>query len=740
MKKIVSLMLSILLVCSTFASITVFADEIIVDSSNSVVQLFKTNIENQEGLVFDENYFFIGKIIGDYTNGAVGVKISTSSEKELTLGVGLAYENMGAMGLVDRKENEYHKVDISLNEPHFEPLSYWDHGTTNGYYVCATLQNPDVLEKNETVTIEIVKSVKDNSSESVSYSAGEVLNTFSKEFEGPVIFTDTDYANMASVLTDLKFERTPDYSKVVAALSSLKNDSDRTSEDDLNALLYGENNYIEVISKVITDNNNKITMANAESVAIPYAVLADIPTDDGIAYEVDVTSGIGVEKKDLPTLIEADGVNDAVVANEQVAYEIKIMANNTPISSPVITQKVIVDLPDTWDLSNGVKYLHGANWKTADIVKGKAVIYTDSFSNFVFAGKSATVASEETGRTESVKYELIQDEVDKSKFQIVATPTDGKQIIKFATTPVKLLFSTTNVAEEEAMKSMALELVEVDGIDLTNENYLPAGIASLGGVEFVATAIAGENGELKTIPVGQSLVLAELIVKGHGTFATVSSASENEKPFWMESLDNNIAVKATVEQNQLIPMMNIPEKKYTLTINMDFANRIESTDADYIGMTIEINGSISGEQETIVIGSEDMPVNIAPDGVEATSKAIELAANETYSFVVKGAGFRTFRGSVYLDANKKINLWNNAIDDGTKVNVVDDDKTTAKTVTFLVGDIYEDGIVDIYDLSAVTAYYSGDKTVDKKYVTYDLNRDGLINTADIAYVQVSYGN
>ena len=171
---------------------------------------------------------------------------------------------------------------------------------------------------------------------------------------------------------------------------------------------------------------------------------------------------------------------------------------------------------------------------------------------------------------------------------------------------------------------------------------------------------------------------------------------------------------------------------------MTFKNRIESTDADYIGMTIEIEGSISGTKPTVVIGSEDMPVQKSVDSVTATSKAIELTANETYKFVVRGAGFRTFRGSVYLDENKTINLWNNA-KTSAPTAVVEGDSTTNKYITFLVGDIYEDGIVDIYDLSAVTAYYSGNKTVDAEYVTYDLNRDGKINTADIAYVQDAYG-
>ena len=65
------------------------------------------------------------------------------------------------------------------------------------------------------------------------------------------------------------------------------------------------------------------------------------------------------------------------------------------------------------------------------------------------------------------------------------------------------------------------------------------------------------------------------------------------------------------------------------------------------------------------------------------------------------------------------------------------------TKTFLAGDIVADNHINIYDLSAVVSYFGEvnlQNNPDKvAYAKYDLNRDGKIDSKDVAYVLVSYG-
>ena len=74
--------------------------------------------------------------------------------------------------------------------------------------------------------------------------------------------------------------------------------------------------------------------------------------------------------------------------------------------------------------------------------------------------------------------------------------------------------------------------------------------------------------------------------------------------------------------------------------------------------------------------------------------------------------------------------------------VVEVGKETSKTVkNFLAGDIVADSNINIYDLSAVVSYFgtTNDTATESDYAKYDLNRDGLIDSKDVAYVLVSWG-
>ena len=104
-----------------------------------------------------------------------------------------------------------------------------------------------------------------------------------------------------------------------------------------------------------------------------------------------------------------------------------------------------------------------------------------------------------------------------------------------------------------------------------------------------------------------------------------------------------------------------------------------------------------------------------------------LTVDTTYTVTVKGAGYRTIRKNVTMTEDKTVNFWNNVKD--------------AEGADYLAGDIVKDSSINIYDLSAVVSYFgkNNDVTKESTYAKYDLNRDGKVDSKDVAYVLVSWG-
>ena len=140
---------------------------------------------------------------------------------------------------------------------------------------------------------------------------------------------------------------------------------------------------------------------------------------------------------------------------------------------------------------------------------------------------------------------------------------------------------------------------------------------------------------------------------------------------------------------------------------------------------------------TIVGGTVNETIALGTDG-ESYSFTRKLPYNAAYTVTVSGAGYRTARYTVTLNDNKTLNFWNNVMDEEKVVEVGKDSSKTK--VTFLAGDIVKDNNINIYDLSAVVSYFASDATVENGFAKYDLNRDGVIDSKDVAYVLVSWNN
>ncbi len=237
--------------------------------------------------------------------------------------------------------------------------------------------------------------------------------------------------------------------------------------------------------------------------------------------------------------------------------------------------------------------------------------------------------------------------------------------------------------------------------------------------------------------------------------------------------DDNIVSSLTPDNGLLVlpaSPLNVNNKRpeSALTFKVLFPNNVEKQSNNYTNMTITIDGAMLNNPYILEIGSLNSWLykygnhssgeiisngykSPAQDGyngyVLSSSKYLTVPTGGMYTITFSGDGYRTYSVDVYVDADKTITVWNNAMDDEHTV-VETADKSVDTKVTFLAGDIDNSQKVDLYDLSAAVAYFgkSGmakDNTTIKdnqEYIRYDLNRDGAIDSKDIAMVLVSWGN
>jgi|GEM_PF-1321742 len=195
----------------------------------------------------------------------------------------------------------------------------------------------------------------------------------------------------------------------------------------------------------------------------------------------------------------------------------------------------------------------------------------------------------------------------------------------------------------------------------------------------------------------------------------------------------------------------VPTK--VLTINIDFPNSVSDNAVAYQQMKVVVSGGELEAPLTIDLGTDyvvselDIYDNKANAEVTVTKNnpyAIVitnlLEVNTAYNVEVSGEGYRTAKYTVTMTEDKTLNFWNNVKDNA--VNVEEKKDSSAKNVTFLAGDIVKDSVINIYDLSAVVSYFGEIDLVEDgmtQYAKYDLNRDGKIDSKDVAYVLVSWG-
>lgn len=749
MKKFLSIILSVVISCSVFSGLSVFASENLANLADGKAMAFK-DYATENGYEFNENYFFLGEFTADNAvDNNFKYVISSNYSSDLNVCVGLYDDEMkklnGAnLNSEDTEVKDWTTLTIPANGS-IEITTLSNAKKVLPLYFALALQNPLEITSEVTFTVSLKEvTIRELDEEPyLEFIEGVEFATLSHTFKKPINIGGLN--DFSKVLTNIQFGKPIEASDVVAALQE---STDATDRSELNEALNDSN--MVILRKALTDVYTNISVENVDGIEMPYAALAAVPGVTSTVY--------------TPVLEEKGSTSDAQNSTKTYNYDIKLKASidgleANALASLAVKQKVVLTLPTDLNSGEAITVKHGEEKLESTVANGAVSFFTNSFSEFSVTG-TVVDDSDDTSRTKVVGYEITQDSDNPNKFILSIVPQDNGQIVRFANAPMKFTFNTNHndIADGEAMDTFSYEIVEADGIDIELREDIAGDKATstAGIISFVAKAADDEN--LLTAGVGQSIKIAEITIKGNGKFWVKStSIDDSDMKMYAETVeDNQVEVATVIEKTSAV--FDIPEKKLALTFKVDFGkNVIVSEDADYIGMTIAIKGINSDKEYTAKVGTisdEDAAAGVV--GLTLTSAdtatalgSIELPANDRYEFEVSGVGYRTFRGNVLLDTPKTVNLWTYAETaynaNGEEVPfdkaVIEGEDTIMKDVTFLVGDIYMDNIVDIYDISAVLSYYgTKDIQVGDKYIAQDLNRDGKINSMDLALVQVSYGN
>lgn len=248
---------------------------------------------------------------------------------------------------------------------------------------------------------------------------------------------------------------------------------------------------------------------------------------------------------------------------------------------------------------------------------------------------------------------------------------------------------------------------------------------------------------------GREITIGTVTFEGFGTFtfkatagkATATTTADNLVTEFVTTAESGKGTLKIGENDNMIKNAEIKVPTQNLTVNVAMEHNVGDNTEAYQDMTVAISGGdLAGNVLEYKLGdAANTAITKAMNGAMVASYQIkaDLTKDRIYTVTVSGAGYRTSRYTVTMTEDKTMNFWNN--DKTNEVTVIDDEK--AKT-TFLAGELVRDGKIDIYDLSAVVAYF-GQKNIGKtqasKFAKYDLNRDGEIDIMDISIVLTSWG-
>ena len=465
---------------------------------------------------------------------------------------------------------------------------------------------------------------------------------------------------------------------------------------------------------------------NAKSAGVK-VTLDNLEKNSAIDKTADATYSVVLDTVKAEDKAKVDEIkNDEANAGKTViAYDIYVEKTEDGVKSEVegvTNQKVTLKLPTKVKEGGEVKVYHnGIEIKDVAISEDRMSVsfIAPSFSAYTFVYDAANLTAADITKNVKVEFEKVTD----SEYDIVLKATEANKKINGLLT-ADLTFSLTQGTT-----------------GLVNYEITPAANMSLlvNGNRYTFS-FDGTNAHSAT---GDEIVIGKVVFDGYCTgakFNVVDTATTN-------LVNTTKAVDSIVESyiangdgintgildtTASIDGINLTQETANLTVNVSFPNAVKNNAADYQDMKVTVSGN--GANEVVKLGNG---VTFSNDTytVEFTDK---LVKGNTYTVTVEGAGYRTARYTVSMTGAKTLNFWNNVKD---ALTFVEENVGTGSRTNFLAGDIVKDGQINIYDLSAVVSYFGTDNLVSEHpaYAKYDLNRDGVIDSKDVAYVLVSWG-
>ena len=444
---------------------------------------------------------------------------------------------------------------------------------------------------------------------------------------------------------------------------------------------------------------------------------------------------------DVTTEAKTPPENDVKIVNEKIKevndpntskqiVDITPVANGADLS--VEQQPVSISFTETLDSTQNVNVYHVVNGvaeKVESTTDNNTVTFTaPSFSTYAITYTPAPMAKENI--TSQVGVTFTNVEGTNNQYYVTLKALDGKNINRFMAADLVFKNASTDVDYEiTPAANINANVVKEDGA--RREYHFEM------------------NGSVASSATGSEITLGTITFNGFGTvklsvdneytsehsvnIVNTAKASDNIVDNYTVTAET-LVVNDDVENGTIDTIIN-PETA-NLTVNVSFPNAIEDNAVAYQNMKVTVSGNGVNKEFKLGTGNDGVALNNDKYTVNIEN---ELVKNNTYTVTVSGAGYRTARYTVSMTGDKELNFWNNV---KTAPMVIEKDSTgTGVNTNFLAGDIVKDGQINIYDLSAVVSYFGTDNLVEnhKEYAKYDLNRDGVIDSMDVAYVLVSWG-
>ena len=315
--------------------------------------------------------------------------------------------------------------------------------------------------------------------------------------------------------------------------------------------------------------------------------------------------------------------------------------------------------------------------------------------------------------------------------------TEGLIVIADPEAPVTNLLGTQFTISNNAdvgYDAVNYEIVPADGFALLYDE-------ETGLYEINVKPVDGVRPAVSETEAGKGIVIGKLIYKGGYGKGTIKA--ENIK-LTVEKSDNTY--KDITAENFAFNY-NIPEPSADLTVNVNLGRHYTKIDnaKAYQNMKLRVYsarlGFIDFDLGTDSVAYDEKNGTLQTKGAVTyddksyTLTLTNLPAFDKYTVFVSGDGYRDAKAQFDLNENTTVDFWSNA-NDSEIAQITKATSGIVKTAkkNFLAGDIIMNGVIDLYDLSAVSSYYGKSNLTagDKDYIQYDLNRDGRVDLDDIS--------